>query len=475
MFPAIFLVVFLGAEAPPANADPLAAQVRQLVRDLDSPQLNRRDAAEKKLLGLGPRALDQLPETFPSSKADVAERVARVRQSLQRQRAEAAMRPSRVNLRGSLPLEKIFAAVESQTGNAIDASRLGPGLLQRNISVDFHETPFWEAIDRLLGPLGANFYAYGDQQRLQVTAQREPREPLAGRISYAGPFRFEALSVLAQRDLRGGDRSLRDRKSESRKDPAPLTADGSLRLDVEVAWEPRLTPIYLQQRMADVEAIDDRGRILAVESREAVSEIPVQRGPIAKQFTLSLDLPERDVHTIANLRGTLQAFVPGPYESFRFTELATAKDVVRRSAGVTVVLEAASQADRPPDGDSRLGETRPRGPVSPKPESSLRETRPRGGKKTLEVRLLVRFDQPGDALASHRTWIFNNPARLERPGDKPIEPESVIPTRQTANELGIALTFSIDRAAEEYTLVYQTPGMIFSLPLVYRFRDIPLP
>jgi hypothetical protein len=50
-----------------------------------------------------------------------------------------------------------------------------------------------------------------------------------------------------------------------------------------------------------------------------------------------------------------------------------------------------------------------------------------------------------------------------------------MPTRQTANELGIAYEFRVDGPLEDYAFVYQTPGMILSMPLEYEFRDIPLP
>ena len=79
------------------------------------------------------------------------------------------------------------------------------------------------------------------------------------------------------------------------------------------------------------------------------------------------------------------AMIPGRIETFRFTKLAGAKDVQQRIAGVTVTLEEV-----------------------------------RKNNEAWEVRMLVRFDDAGDALASHRTWIFSNEAYLEGPDGKPI-------------------------------------------------------
>jgi hypothetical protein len=327
-----------------------------------------------------------------------------------------------VTLRGAMPLEKVFAALQEQTGNRFDTSRLGGPVLKQEVAVDYQKTPFWEAMDRLLSQAKLTFYPYGEKRSVELLPQSGPRQPRPnGQVSYAGPFRFEAVSVLAQRDLRSPE-------------------NRSLRLEIELAWEPRLAPINFRQRLTDVKAVDDRGHPLATESREAALEIPVERGPIAKRFSLPLALPARDVRTIASLRGTLQALVPSQMETFRFDQLPAAKDVVKRAARVTVVLEGAGKSD-----------------------------------KSVDVRVLVRFDQAGEALASHRTWIFNNPAYLQRPGGKPITPESAMPTRQTDNELGIAYEFRVDGPLEDYVFVYQTPGMILSTPLEYEFRDIPLP
>ncbi len=424
MFGALILLTaaLIGADDRGATTDDLGGRVRQLVRQLDSPQLGQRDAAEEELVRLGTKVLEFLPRSVDPAKAEVAQRVGRIRQRLQRARAESAVEPSRLTLRGAMPLEKVFAAFADQTGNKIDASRLSGPVLKQEVVVEYQKTPFWEALDRLLDRTRLAFYPYGEKRSVEILPQGGPRQPRpGGRVCYTGPFRFEAVSIIAQRDLRSPE-------------------NRSLKLEIEIAWEPRLAPINFRQRMADVKAVDDRGDPLATESREAAPEMPVERGPIAKRFSLPLALPARDARTIASLRGTLQALVPSQMETFRFDQLATAKDAVQRAAGVTVVLEGASKSD-----------------------------------KSVELRLRVRFDQPFEALASHRTWIFNNPASLQRPGGKPIAPESAMPTRQTANELGIAYEFRVDGPLEDCTLVYQTPGMILSTPLEYEFRDLPLP
>jgi len=138
------------------------------------------------------------------------------------------------------------------------------------------------------------------------------------------------------------------------------------------------------------------------------------------KLELPLQLPSRDVRKIASLKGRLLATVPGRIETFRFNKLADAKNVAQRIAGVTVTLE---QVHKAATGGRAAG-----------PHLTLPKEREPTGK----VRMKLRFDDAGDALASHRQWVFGNEARLEGPDGKPIAYESFETTSQDKNELGIA-------------------------------------
>jgi hypothetical protein len=410
--------------ADQSGSSDLSDRVRQLVRQLDAPELSRRDAAEEALLQLGAQALEFLPREVPAGKAEVAQRLGRIRQKLQSAQAALEVQESRITLHGTMPLEKILASFQQQTGNKIGTARLAgsDSVLASELAVDFQQTPFWAALDRILAQAGLAVYPFGEQGSIDLVAPAGPRSATGpGYVSYSGPFRLEVTSLVAQRD------------------PRPPQA-GSLKIELEIGWEPRLTPISLKQRLADVEAVDDRSAPLAVESRDATLEILVPRGPIGRRVLLPMALPPRDVRKISRLRGTLTALVPGRVETFRFQDLSRAKRVAKRMAAVSVTLEGAT----------RVG-------------------------KLLEVQLLVHFDRAGDALASHRTWIFNNPVCLQRSDGKTIPPDSANPTRQTADEVGISITFPVEGSSGDYTLVYRTPTMIFTVPLEYEFHDIPLP
>ncbi len=418
----VLLTALGAADARTEQQGDLAAHVRRLVAELDAPELTRRQNAEAELVNLGPRVLDLLPAEVDPGNAEAAQRLARVRRKLEQAQAGLGLPASRVSLQGRMSLSKVLKSIEQQTGNAFATSRMRDGdeTLHRELDVDFRQTPFWLALDSVLGKTGLEVYPFGEQGRIEVRVPGSPADWSARHVVYAGPLRIELLGLQAHRDFRSGA--------------------GSLKLDIEAAWEPRLAPISLTQRMSEVEGIDDRGRRLAADSTAAELEVPVSRGPIATRFTLPLALPPRDARVLRELRGALGILAPGPAGTFRFGALADLKPRAQRVGAVTVALEGAA----------KLG-------------------------KTLEVRLAVRFDEAHGALASHRTWIFSNPVHLETRDQKRIEPESINPTRQTAHEVGIALFFPIDRGLDEYTLVYQTPTSILASSLGYQFRDVPLP
>ena len=87
----------------------------------------------------------------------------------------------------------------------------------------------------------------------------------------------------------------------------------------------------------------------------------------------------------------------------------------------------------------------------------------------------ARFDDAGDALASHRTWIFDNEAYLAGSDGKPIPYGTYETTLQGKNEVGVAYLFSTDKPLKGLTFVYKTPGTIVSSEFEYELREIKLP
>ena len=84
------------------------------------------------------------------------------------------------------------------------------------------------------------------------------------------------------------------------------------------------------------------------------------------------------------------------------------------------------------------------------------------------MRTLVHFDETSGALASHRTWVFNNPATLEGADGKAVSYDTSETYRQTPNELGMAYLFFLEKPLAGYKFVYKTPGNDFRLAVCVR-------
>ena len=423
MLGALLLVgwALAGQADVPADAA-FQREVGRLVRQLEAPQLAERDAAEDALVKLGPKVLDFLPPPAELKSPEVKSRIARIQQKLQRVVAESAAKPALITLRGnSLPLSKFLAALAEQSGNKIVRKGFGQPENDPTLKVDFEKTPFWQALDQALDQAGLTVYPFGQQRAVYVVPPSEGQLPRLGRACYSGPFRFEAIQVLAQRDLR---------------DPA----GNSLRVKLEVSWEPRLRPIGLKQRLRDLEASDENGKTLPVENEQSELEVPASGQNIAVELLLPWKLPPRQVREIARLKGTLMAMIPGRIETFRFGNLLAAKHVEKRVAGVTVTLDRVEKS-----GD------------------------------LWQVSMRVRFDYPGDALESHRGWILENEAYLEGPDGKPIPFSARNMDRPAANEVGMVYGFALDGPPTKHVFVYKTPTAIVTTGFDYELKDIKLP
>jgi hypothetical protein len=404
----------------------LKAEIGKLVGRLDSNAKAQRDAAEAQLIQLGPRVLDLLPQPGPDMPAEVQQRLSRVRQVLEQAAAGGATGAARVTLRGRLPLARILAEIQRQTGNrmvrAANAQPAEPGGSEPIVTVDFNQTPFWSALDTVLDQVGLTVYPFGQPGAIQVVAAGREQLPCSGRVALVGPLRIEPVRVIARRDLR-------------------FSAAPTLRLSLEVAWEPRLRPIGLKQRLADVTAVDPAGQPIPVENPGAVTEAFPSRDSAAEDMDVDLVLlPERPLRQIASLKGTFRAMLPGKVETFRFTDLLAARGVQKRIAAATVTLdEVRRNAD------------------------------------TWEVRIRLRLDDPGDAFESHRNWALANEARLERPDGRAIACESSETTERTPSGIGMSYVFRLDKPPADLTFVYKPPGTVVTRDFPYELKAIRLP
>lgn len=415
--------LLLGQVAEPGAAD-LKKEVFRLVRQLNSNELAQRDAAEKSLIELGPAALD-LIKIDAATPPDAKQRLGRVRAALERAAAEATAKPTKITLQADAqPLADVLAALSKQSGNAFIDLRpnLGQEQTQPKVTVALDGVPFWEAADAVLDAANLTTYAFGAEGKaIGLMNRPEHALPRRGRGAYAGPFRLEATSVEARRDLR---------------DPTQR----SLRVTLEVCWEPRLRPITLDMPVADLKATGPDGEAIAVAGGEAMLSVAVQPNIAQAELDVLLDPPARSVAKLSSLSGKMHALVPGRMETFEFGELKTAKNVEQRRGGVTVMVESVQKND-----------------------------------EIYEVYMQVKFDEAANALESHRGWIFANDAYLLDAAGNKVEHAGFETTRQQPNAVGVAYKFVLDDGLGAHRFVYKTPAAIVKLPVEFALKEIELP
>ena len=212
-----------------------------------------------------------------------------------------------------------------------------------------------------------------------------------------------------------------------------------MQVSLEVAWEPRLQPIAVTQRMADLKVLDSSGGSVAAEDPQAEKEAFPRLGSSAVEMDVALAMPARPLKEIASLTGSLRAMMLGKVETFRFVDLLKGKQE-KRIAAATVTLDEVRK-----NGDS------------------------------WEVFVRLRFDDAGDALESHRNWVLQNEAYLEDANGKPIQPDSMETTLRTKNEIGVGYVFALPDLPKNLAFVYKTPGMVVTKDFPYTVRGIKMP
>jgi hypothetical protein len=416
------------AQADQAAVDPAAVDqaplVRKLLRELDAAEKSRRDAAEQGLRQLGPSIMPLLPAADDSLPAEVQLRVRRIRDDFEQAQARSSTEASHITLAAkAMPLAEVLAALSKQSGNKLVDLRpqFGEALRNEPITVQFNKTPFWPALDEVLDQSGLALHTIAGEPDIALANRSDTQLPSLGRVSYAGAFRIEATRLTGLRDLRNPSLD-------------------SLTLQLEVAWEPRLKPIALFLPSDRIQAVDERGQRLPLAGGEQELEANTNQGACAATLPIDFVLPPRTVTRLARLSGSLRAMVPGRVEDFRFTGLAGAKRAQQRHAGVTVTLDSAHKNNT-----------------------------------ILEISIRVKFEKPGQALESHRTWIFNNEAWLESPNGDKLAFAGMETTQQTESEVGVAYLFAPPDDLSRCAFVYRTPSSIANITLPFELKDLKLP
>lgn len=418
------------AEKPDAK-DSFVPKIQRLIGQLGGDDSAQQDAAVKELLELAgasspamDRFLTALPKETKDMPAGMRERVERVRKQVESRAKKAATLPTTITLSAKdMPLSEVLAAIEKQTGNRLTDNREKngeAGVDVSMISIDLKNERFWPAVDQILDKAQLRVNSEGGDDALAIVNRDAQESPRHGRAMYEGPFRLDVTDVQAERSLRRPEQK-------------------SLKLQLEVAWEPRLRPIALSHPTADLWATTDTGRTLITSFPEVRMDVEVANGTQVAEMTLPFDLPERGAKSLTVLHGKLQVLVPSRIVKFRFDDVAKAAGKTQNAGGVQISVDDV-----------------------------------RKNNAVWEVHMRFAFDEEGDALQLHRSWVFQNPSYLLDKNDQQVDNGGLETTRQTKTEVGVAYVFDVP-TLDGMTWVYETPAAIVELPVEYEIKDIELP
>jgi len=404
-----------------ADDDSAAAQrdqVARLVEQLDASQAAQRNAAEKQLIELGEPIRSLLPADSPELSAEIRLRLTRIRQRLgpRPETAQPAASSSDVRLAGAATLGAALEAISRDSRVEFEHS------LPAETPITPYDAPlpFWHALDYVLDQANLDIDYYGgDATTLRLQPRREGRPSRVDSAAYAGIYRLEPTIVTSRRVLRQDDLS-------------------GLSVEVELAWQPGITPIGVTLPLGHLAAtFDDEQRVRA-QSQVGSIDLVTGREIPTTDLQLPMQLPAGQPGKITTLSGQIRSLLPGAMHQFEFP-LHTIS--VRESAGsVTVQLE----------------DVRKNGELH-------------------EVRLGVEFQSPGAAMESHRGFLLDNEVYVLAGDGARLEHLGYQLFRQSQSGIGISYLFDLGASAAEAKLIYVTPSSVVQNQIDFLLDDIPLP
>ena len=441
---------------------PGEAKVQEFVRALESPSAAERSAAEKSLTEMGPEILPFLPET--ARRPEVKMRLNRIRLALERTSAQDSLEASRMTLPKEINIRELRIQTYEKTRNRIEFQLPEETVYAPPADQAGTAATFWEFLDTFCD---ANHLApqLSKEQNGLFLAKTLRTTPRSGsqnpRTAYLGPFRLEPLKITSTLLF-------------ERNTPAAL-------LQLEIAWEPRIQPVFAYLNLKEIayenKIVKKEGNEKE-EERENTEYEPLPAGEHelligTHDFRALCDaaLPAAKfpagTRTIS-LRGTLSAVACGESRDFIFDGLAEKvgeefTPVSQRTAAVLVTFTGLRT-------ESVLNSAESSSKISNKKKTP---------KKYLVATLRYRYEEPHEAMESHRMWIYDNYAFLQASNGRKIVSERSELLRQTPNEIAADLYFPMtpetEKALSEFQLVFPRPCGIYEVEYPFEIKGITVP
>jgi len=335
-----------------------------------------------------------------------------------------------------IKLHDALRQLAKQTGIEVEDRRKPENVNDPEIKLDLKKVTFWQALDQIARETDLRVNLY---QRGGVIALTEgPNTNLP--ISYDGLFRTVVRRVTAIHDLE--------------------TDQHFCLITLEIAWEPRFHPLFLESKPLNLDVRDDNQEAIRPEE-DSGGKIPVQ-GKVATTVEVRLPAPVRRSVSLGKLKGSLLLTGPTKMIDFEFDTLAkekAAKDPKLTKDGVTVKLRKLDLA---------------------------------ADHWTIEVGL--EYPEDGPKFESFQSWVVNNKCLLKAgDGDELFESNGGYSIDSLGSSKAVLSYHFVDGTLrktvdgkpvtrrfvrgkpENWKLVYRTPGPMAEVPVTFDFKDVPLP
>lgn len=428
----VFLGMVLAWIATPrwSHADEkadLKEKVNQLVTQLGDADSEKQAAAAAALLKLGPAVLAALPG--PDVKLTEAQKkhLASIRGALREAQDLKGMVPRIITLKNDdISLGDALKELARQTGIEVMDGRRNPEG-DPKLKLDFDKATFWEAVDDIAKKADLRVYLYGKDGKVALMDGPHLDMP----VSYNGVFRIAVKRLMAVRDL----------EAESHV----------WILHLEIAWEPRFQPLFLEMQPDSVVVQDAKGTTLK-NIPAGSGRVPVAR-PVAVETQLRVEGPAKPTDKIGLLKGGFNVVGPSKMLTFTFDKL-TAIDRSKPAQALKETKEGVTVNLRELKTDAEIW----------------------------SFGFLLEYPADGPEFESFESWLVNNEIMLEKKDGKGRFPANggYDIDEQGGHRAILSYRFIEDNKLtlgkpEDWKLIYRTPGMILKVPVQFEFKDLPVP
>jgi hypothetical protein len=220
----------------------------------------------------------------------------------------------------------------------------------------------------------------------------------------------------------------------------PLAGGRRFRIPIRATWGPALDPLAMRLAASTIMADGPAGEALPPVQRQAIVEPLIAPGATAAALPLMLEQVDPPLESLATLRGTLTLWIAGREHDFELPLDGPPRSL--RVGRVTVAILA----------------------------TALHEDR-------LDVTAGITFDEPSEAMASHRPWLVTRKIDVIGPEGRPLLHTDQRTAARSERSLTAVASFRLPTGGElrDLRLRWRLPTAIHELPVDFLVREVPLP